>query len=188
MSWLSWFRWDTAWQKSVKQNDQLSQAYGAQSGSPFNFQFQLPVTRQRRSNSLTPPVASSHQPEVIERSGNSNLPARHKARSYSVSGDHSSEFDEFFFGFSFFDSLARRIIWCFSLYTAALIGLGPLSPQSSCASSGSEGRLDEASARPLSTGMRGQWLNSFVTAILDLHLTTKYEKMKVILGSQDGVE
>lgn len=38
----------------------------------------------------------------------------------------------------------------------ALIGLGPLSPQSSCASSGSEGRLDEASTRPLSTGMRGK--------------------------------
>ena len=70
----------------------MSQAYTTQSGTPFNFQFQLPVTRQRRSNSLTPPVASSHQPEIIERSGNSNMSTRHKARSFSVSGDHSSKF------------------------------------------------------------------------------------------------
>jgi len=38
-----------------------------------------------------------------------------------------------------------------------IIGLGPLSPQSSCASSGSEGRLDDASNRSLASGMRGRF-------------------------------
>ncbi|XP_001602138.1 protein Smaug homolog 1 [Nasonia vitripennis] len=144
-------RWDTTWQKNVKQNDQISQAYGT-TGAPFNFQFQLPCTRQRRSNSLTPPVASSHQPEVIERSGNTNISMRHKARSFSVSGDHST----------------------------ALIGLGPLSPQSSCASSGSEGRLDEASARPLTTGMRDvpSWLKTLrLHKYSYLFTTLTYEEM-----------
>lgn len=41
------------------------------------------------------------------------------------------------------------------VYIGNIIGLGPLSPQSSCASSGSEGRLDDASNRSLASGMRG---------------------------------
>ncbi|XP_023315914.1 protein Smaug homolog 1 isoform X2 [Trichogramma pretiosum] len=126
-------RWDSTWQKNVKQNDQMSQLYGAQTG-PFQFNFQLPTSaRQRRSNSLTPPVASSHQHETIDRTSGTNMSSRHKTRSFSVSGDHST-----------------------------LVGLGPLSPQSSCASSGSESRLDEASTRPLSSGMRDvlAWLKT----------------------------
>lgn len=43
------------------------------------------------------------------------------------------------------------------VYTGNIIGLGPLSPQSSCASSGSEGRLDDASNRSLASGMRGRF-------------------------------
>jgi len=42
-----------------------------------------------------------------------------------------------------------------------IIGLGPLSPQSSCASSGSEGRLDDASNRSLTSGMRGRFKCDF---------------------------
>ncbi|XP_011496373.1 PREDICTED: protein Smaug homolog 1 [Ceratosolen solmsi marchali] len=144
-------RWDATWQKTIKQNDQINQGYGAQSGTSFNFQFQLPASRQRRSNSLTPPVSS--QPEVIERGGgNSNISTRHKARSFSISEDHS---------------------------IAALIGLGPLSPQSSCASSGSEG---EASARPLTTGMRDvpSWLKT-----LRLH---KYSYLFTSLSYEEMLE
>ncbi|XP_014208090.1 protein Smaug homolog 1 [Copidosoma floridanum] len=147
-------RWDTTWQKSVKQNDQVGQNYGAQNGSPFSFQFQLPITRQRRSNSLTPPVASCLQPEILDRSGSANISTRHKTRSFSVSGDHSS----------------------------AIIGMGPLSPPSSCASSGSEGRLDEASARPLSSGMRDvpTWLKT-----LRLH---KYSYLFANLSYEEMLE
>ncbi|KAJ8684429.1 hypothetical protein QAD02_020221 [Eretmocerus hayati] len=140
-------RWDTTWQKNVKQNEQISQSYGAQPSTPFGLQFQVTNTRQRRSNSLTPPVASSHQPEIIERSG-SNIQMRHKARSFSVSGDHSC----------------------------------PVSPQSSCASSGSEGRLDDASPRPLDSGMRDvpAWLKT-----LRLH---KYSYLFTNLSYEEMLE
>lgn len=145
-------RWESTWQKSIKQQtDQMSQVFGLQSGTTFNIQFPLPVPRQRRSNSLTPPVASSHQPEIIERSGNTNTSSRHKTRSYSVSGDPT-----------------------------ALIGLGPLSPQSSCTSSGSESRLDEASSRPLSSGMRDvpAWLKTLrLHKYSYLFTTLAYEEM-----------
>ncbi|XP_014485347.1 PREDICTED: protein Smaug isoform X2 [Dinoponera quadriceps] len=93
-----------------------------------------PISRQRRSNSLTPPAATSHHHELVDRANNAANASRHKPRSFSVSGDHAS----------------------------SLIGLGPLSPQGSCASSGSEGRLDDASNRPLASGMRdvAAWLKT----------------------------
>lgn len=40
-------------------------------------------------------------------------------------------------------------------YLGNIIGLSQLSPQSSCASSRSESRLDDASNRSLASGMRG---------------------------------
>lgn len=58
--------------------------------------------------------------------------------------------------------------------------MGPLSPQSSCASSGSEGRLDEASARPLTTGMRDvpTWLKTLrLHKYSYLFTTLTYEEM-----------
>jgi hypothetical protein len=42
-----------------------------------------------------------------------------------------------------------------------IIGLGPLSPQDSCASSGSESRLDDASNRSLASGMKGKFQIQF---------------------------
>ncbi|XP_051162900.1 protein Smaug homolog 1 [Leptopilina boulardi] len=120
-------RWDAGWQRNVKQQTEQTNLFNSQPGTTFNSQLLPPVSRQRRSNSLTPPFAPPHHPEIIDRSNNTNNTTRHKTRSFSVSGDHT---------------------------TSALIGLGPLSPQSSCTSSGSEGRLDEASTRPLSSGMR----------------------------------
>lgn len=155
------FRWDSAWQRSTKQQQtEQTNLFNSQPGTTFNIQFPPPVSRQRRSNSLTPPVAPSHHFEVLERSNNSQNSSRHKTRSFSISGDHTST------------SIFKRAITyktnsCFKLhilnckfvfiyFVGGLIGLGPLSPQSSCASSGSEGRLDEASTRSLESGMRGK--------------------------------
>ncbi|XP_012278862.1 protein Smaug homolog 1 [Orussus abietinus] len=153
-------RWDNAWQRSSKQqqNDQ-SNLFGSQPGTTFNLQFPPPVTRQRRSNSLTPPVAPPHHLEVVERSNNVNNSTRHKPRSFSVSGDHSS----------------------------TLAGLGPLSPQSSCASSGSEGRLDEASTRTLASGMRdvASWLKTLrLHKYSYLFATLSYEEMLELTEDQ----
>ncbi|KAI4490998.1 hypothetical protein M0802_010574 [Mischocyttarus mexicanus] len=83
--------------------------------------------------SLTPPDASAHHLEVVDRTNNANNSTRHKPRSFSISIDH----------------------------TNSLIGLSPLSP-SSCASSGSESRLDENYNRTLESGMRDvpSWLKT----------------------------
>jgi len=67
-----------------------------QVGTLFNLQFPPPINRQRRSNSLTPPVVSSHHLEIIDRPSNSNNTSRHKPRSFSVSGDHASNFQLYF--------------------------------------------------------------------------------------------
>lgn len=147
-------RWDSPWQRNSKQhNDQ--NLFNTQAGTSFNLQFPLPVSRQRRSNSLTPPVASSQHLEIVDRSNNmNNTTSRHKPRSFSVSGDHASN----------------------------IIGLGPLSPQSSCASSGSESRLDDASNRSLASGMRDvqSWLKT-----LRLH---KYSYLFVNMSYDDMLQ
>ncbi|OAD62331.1 Protein Smaug like protein 2 [Eufriesea mexicana] len=112
-----------------------------------------------RSNSLTPPVAPPHHLEVVDRSNNVNCTTKHKPRSFSVSGDHTSN----------------------------LIGLGPLSPQSSCASSGSEGRSDETSNRSLASGMRDvpSWLKSLrLHKYSYLFVTLSYEKMLQLTEEQ----
>lgn len=85
-------RWDNTWQRNSKQQQQNEQTnlFGTQPGTAFNLQFPPPVTRQRRSNSLTPPVAPPHHLEVVDRSNNVNCTAGHKPRSFSVSGDHTS--------------------------------------------------------------------------------------------------
>ncbi|XP_034947735.1 protein Smaug homolog 1 [Chelonus insularis] len=156
-------RWDTTWHKSSKQQQQQSSKqsslFSNQTGNTFNVQFPPPITRQRRSNSLTPPVAPPHHLEVAERTNNTNNATRHKPRSFSVSGDNSS----------------------------SLIGLGPLSPQSSCTSSGSEGRLDEASSRPLSSGMRDvpRWLKTLrLHKYSYLFVTMSYEEMLQLTEDQ----
>ncbi|KOC60335.1 Protein Smaug like protein 1 [Habropoda laboriosa] len=153
-------RWDNAWQRNSKQqqNEQTS-LFGTQPGTAFNLQFPPPVTRQRRSNSLTPPVAPPHHLEVVDRSNNVNCTIKHKPRSFSVSGDHTSN----------------------------LIGLGPLSPQSSCASSGSEGRLDETSNRSLASGMRDvpSWLKTLrLHKYSYLFVTLSYEEMLQLTEEQ----
>ncbi|CAG5095680.1 Similar to samd4a: Protein Smaug homolog 1 (Xenopus laevis) [Cotesia congregata] len=159
-------RWDITWNKNSKQHQQPAKALnlftgngGGQSGNTFNVQFPPQITRQRRSNSLTPPVAPPHHLEVAERANNTNNSTRHKPRSFSVSGDNSS----------------------------SLIGLGPLSPQSSCTSSGSEGRLDEASSRPLSSGMRDvpRWLKTLrLHKYSYLFTTMSYEEMLQLTEDQ----
>jgi hypothetical protein len=153
-------RWDNAWQRSSKQQTPAKQTnlFNSQSGNSFNLQFPSHVARQRRSNSLTPPVANSHHHEVAERTNNQNSTTRHKPRSFSVSGDNSG-----------------------------LISLGPLSPQSSCASSGSEGRLDEASGRALSSGMRDvpTWLKTLrLHKYSYLFATMSYEEMLELTEDQ----
>lgn len=85
-----YFRWDNAWQRNSKQQSEQTSLFGTQPGTAFNMQFPPPVTRQRRSNSLTPPVAPSHHLEVVDRSNNINCTTKHKPRSFSVSGDHTS--------------------------------------------------------------------------------------------------
>ncbi|XP_076161001.1 sterile alpha motif domain containing protein 4 smaug [Ptiloglossa arizonensis] len=154
-------RWDNTWQRNSKQQQQNEQTnlFGTQPGTAFNLQFPPPVTRQRRSNSLTPPVAPPHHLEVVDRSNNVNCTAGHKPRSFSVSGDHTSN----------------------------LIGLGPLSPQSSCASSGSEGRLDEASNLSLASGMRDvlSWLKTLrLHKYSYLFVTLSYEEMLQLTEDQ----
>lgn len=154
-------RWDNAWQRNSKQQQSNEQThlFGTQPSTTFNIQFPPPVTRQRRSNSLTPPVAPPHHLEVVDRSNNANNSTRHKPRSFSVSGDH----------------------------TGSLIGLGPLSPQSSCASSGSEGRLDEASNRSLASGMKDvpSWLKTLrLHKYSYLFVTLSYEEMLQLTEDQ----
>ena len=153
-------RWDNIWQRNSKQQqNEQTNLFGTQPGTAFNLQFPPPLTRQRRSNSLTPPVAASHHLEVVDRSNNVNCTTRHKSRSFSVSGDHTSN----------------------------LIGLGPLSPQSSCASSGSEGRLDEASNRSLASGMRDvpAWLKTLrLHKYSYLFVTLSYEEMLQLTEEQ----
>ncbi|KOX80869.1 Protein Smaug like protein 1 [Melipona quadrifasciata] len=152
-------RWDNAWQRNSKQQNEQTTLFGTQPGTAFNLQFPPPVTRQRRSNSLTPPVASPHHLEVVDRSNNVNCTSKHKPRSFSVSGDHTSN----------------------------LIGLGPLSPQGSCASSGSEGRLDETSNRSLASGMRDvpSWLKTLrLHKYSYLFVTLNYEEMLQLTEEQ----
>ncbi|XP_012264559.1 protein Smaug homolog 1 [Athalia rosae] len=146
-------RWDNIWPRGSKQQQQSEQSnvFGGHPTSTFNLQFPSPVARQRRSNSLTPPVAPHHL-DVVDRTTNATNSSRHKPRSFSVSGDHAG----------------------------SLIGLGPLSPQSSCASSGSEGRLDEASTRSLASGMKDMaaWLKTLrLHKYSYLFATLSYEEM-----------
>ncbi|XP_011301123.1 protein Smaug homolog 1 [Fopius arisanus] len=154
-------RWDPAWQRLTNKpqpNKQTNFDNFRGSGNGFSLHFQQPVARQRRSNSLTPPVAPPHHLEIAERTNNTNNATRHKPRSFSVSGDNSS-----------------------------LIGLGPLSPQSSCTSSGSEGRLDEASSRTLSSGMRDvpAWLKTLrLHKYSYLFATMSYEEMLELTEDQ----
>lgn len=151
-------RWENAWQRNSKQQSEQTSLFGTQPGTAFNLQFPPPVTRQRRSNSLTPPVAPPHHLEVVDRSNNVNCTTKHKPRSFSMSGDQSN-----------------------------LIGLGPLSPQSSCASSGSEGRLDEASNRSLASGMRdvSSWLKTLrLHKYSYLFVTLSYEEMLQLTEEQ----
>lgn len=124
-----------------------------------------PISRQRRSNSLTPPAATPHHHELVDRTNGVSNSSRHKPRSFSVSGEHASNYQSV--------PHCSRDILCdlftrplhsheFNLYAAnpvrsGFIGMGPLSPQGSCASSGSEGRLDDASNRSLASGMRGKF-------------------------------
>ncbi|XP_033231447.1 protein Smaug homolog 1 [Belonocnema kinseyi] len=153
-------RWDAGWQRNIKQQSDQTNLFNSQPGTIFSTQLLPPVTRQRRSNSLTPPFIPLHHLEVIDRSNNVNNSTRHKARSYSVSGDHT---------------------------TSGLIGLGPLSPQSSCTSSGSEGRLDEASTRPLSSGMRdvSAWLKTLrLHKYSYLFATLNYDEMLQLTEEQ----
>ncbi|XP_043288548.1 protein Smaug homolog 1 isoform X2 [Venturia canescens] len=164
-------RWDTTWQRASKQRElqqqqiqqqqqnKQSSLFNSQLGQSYSVPFPVPVSRQRRSNSLTPPVAPPNHLEIVERSNNTNNTTRHKPRSFSVSGDNSS----------------------------SLIGLGPLSPQSSCASSGSEGRLDEASTRTLSSGMRDvpAWLKTLrLHKYSYLFATMSYEEMLELTEEQ----
>ncbi|XP_043524810.1 protein Smaug homolog 1 [Frieseomelitta varia] len=152
-------RWDNTWQRNSKQQSEQTTLFGTQPGTAFNLQFPPPVTRQRRSNSLTPPVAPPHHLEVVDRTNNVNCTTKHKPRSFSVSGDHTSN----------------------------LIGLGPLSPQSSCASSGSEGRLDETSNRSLASGMRDvpSWLKTLrLHKYSYLFVTLSYEEMLQLTEEQ----
>ncbi|XP_008543271.1 protein Smaug [Microplitis demolitor] len=164
-------KWEITWNRNSKQHQQhpnkTSNLFtgnggsgGGQSGNnTFNVQFPPQIIRQRRSNSLTPPVAPPHHLEVAERTNNTHNSTRHKPRSFSVSGDNSS----------------------------GLIGLGPLSPQSSCTSSGSEGRLDEASSRPLSSGMRDvpRWLKTLrLHKYSYLFTTMSYDEMLQLTEDQ----
>nr|XP_012143516.1 PREDICTED: protein Smaug homolog 1 isoform X4 [Megachile rotundata] len=64
---------------------------------------------------------------------------------------------------------------------------GPLSPQSSCASSGSEGRLDETSNRSLASGMRDvpSWLKTLrLHKYSYLFVTLSYEEMLQLTEEQ----
>ncbi|KAI4479023.1 hypothetical protein M0804_011485 [Polistes exclamans] len=111
------------------------------------------------TTSLTPPDASAHHLEVVDRTNNANNSTRHKPRSFSISIDH----------------------------TNSLIGLSPLSPQSSCASSGSEGRLDEASNRTLASGMKDvpSWLKTLrLHKYSYLFVTLSYEEMLQLTEDQ----
>lgn len=87
------------WQRNSKQhqqNDQTSNLFSTQSSSAsFNLQFPPPISRQRRSNSLTPPVAPPHHLEVVDRTNSANNSSRHKPRSFSVSGDHAGNSNTF---------------------------------------------------------------------------------------------
>ncbi|KAH0949879.1 hypothetical protein HN011_002002 [Eciton burchellii] len=151
-------RWETAWQRNSKQQSDQN-LLNMQVGTLFNLQFPPPINRQRRSNSLTPPVVSSHHLEIIDRPSNSNNTSRHKPRSFSVSGDHASN----------------------------IIGLGPLSPQDSCASSGSESRLDDASNRSLASGMKDvqSWLKTLrLHKYSYLFVTMSYEDMLLLTEDQ----
>ncbi|XP_032688723.1 protein Smaug homolog 1 isoform X2 [Odontomachus brunneus] len=142
-----------------------------------------PISRQRRSNSLTPPVATSHNHELVDRTNNASTSCRSKPRSFSVSGDHASNYQTP----EVFPRLYSPRPICKSsvnlnrgpVHSGSLIGLGPLSPQGSCASSGSEGRLDDASNRALASGMRDVpvWLKS-----LRLH---KYSYLFTSLSYED---
>ncbi|XP_066589369.1 protein Smaug homolog 1 isoform X2 [Prorops nasuta] len=159
-------RWDNTWQRNSKQQTQNDQTnlFGSQGSTTFNLQFPPPVARQRRSNSLTPPVAPPQHLEVIDRTNNLNSSNRHKPRSFSVSGDHTKY-----------------------ILAGSLIGLGPLSPQSSCASSGSEGRLDETSNRSLASGMRDvpSWLKTLrLHKYSYLFTTLNYEEMLTLTEDQ----
>ncbi|XP_015184329.1 PREDICTED: protein Smaug homolog 1 [Polistes dominula] len=152
-------RWDNVWNRNSKQQNEQTHLFGTQPSTTFNLQFPPPVTRQRRSNSLTPPDASAHHLEVVDRTNNANNSTRHKPRSFSISIDH----------------------------TNSLIGLSPLSPQSSCASSGSEGRLDEASNRTLASGMKDvpSWLKTLrLHKYSYLFATLSYEEMLQLTEDQ----
>lgn len=85
-------RWDNIWPRNTKQQQQQqtdpSSIFGGHPTSTFNLQFPSPVARQRRSNSLTPPVAAHHL-DVVDRTNNTSSTNRHKPRSFSVSGDHA---------------------------------------------------------------------------------------------------
>ncbi|XP_011639003.1 protein Smaug homolog 1 [Pogonomyrmex barbatus] len=152
-------KWDNPWQRNSKQHNEPANLFNIQPNTTFNAPFPTSVNRQRRSNSLTPPVAPSHHLEIVERTNNANNSSRHKPRSFSVSGDHASN----------------------------IIGLGPLSPQSSCASSGSEGRLDDASNRSLASGMRDVqlWLKTLrLHKYSYLFATMSYEEMLQLTEDQ----
>lgn len=98
-----------------------------------------------------------HQLEIFERTNNANNSSRHKPRSFSVSGDHTSNFQLYNHAYTYINLHCIGTLLNDDLYVGNIIGLGPLSPQSSCASSGSEGRLDDASNRSLASGMRGEF-------------------------------
>ncbi|XP_011868498.1 PREDICTED: protein Smaug homolog 1 [Vollenhovia emeryi] len=153
-------RWDRDWlQRASKHSDHHTALFNLPPSSSFHLSFSTSVNRQRRSNSLTPPVAPPHHLEIVDRSNNTSTSSRHKPRSYSVSGDHASN----------------------------IIGLGPLSPQSSCASSGSEGRLDDASNRSLASGMRDvqAWLKTLrLHKYSGLFVTMTYEDMLQLTEDQ----
>ncbi|KYN28901.1 PREDICTED: protein Smaug homolog 1 [Trachymyrmex cornetzi] len=152
-------RWDNPWQRNSKHHNDQPNSFNTQPGGTFNLHFPASVNRQRRSNSLTPPVAPPHHLEIVDRTNNTNSSSRHKPRSFSVSGDHASN----------------------------IIGLGPLSPQGSCASSGSEGRLDDASNRSLASGMRDVqlWLKTLrLHKYSYLFATMNYEDMLQLTEDQ----
>ncbi|XP_029159867.1 protein Smaug [Nylanderia fulva] len=150
-------KWESLWQRNSKQqSSDQSTLFITQTAPPF-LQFHHP--RQRRSNSLTPPVPPPQQFEIFERSNNANNSSKHKPRSFSVSGDH----------------------------TGNIIGLSPLSPQDSCASSGSEGRLDDASNRSIDSGMRDiqSWLKSLrLHKYSYLFINMSYEEMLQLTEDQ----
>lgn len=81
-------RWESPWQRNSKQQNDQANLFNTQPAPTF-LQFQ---PRQRRSNSLTPPVPAPYQFEIFERTNNTNNSSRHKPRSFSVSGDHASNF------------------------------------------------------------------------------------------------